>query len=264
MRRLTRVATSSGRSRATSSAAWPTTASPPSIRTALGVSISPSRLGRVVGRPRSSSAATAENVVPRSMPTTRAIWIGVFWILDFSADGATASSFAGSAVQSKIQNRQSKIGSLLVGRPDHHQAAVAAGHGALDEHQVLIGVDLDHGEVADGNARVAVLAGHADALLGAAAAAVAGVGGDRAALPRPLLDAVAVAQALEVVPLDRAREAAALGGADHVDVGVDLDFRFLVLLALDLLLDLLEHVGDRESGADLVLGGLVQSELADV
>ena len=35
-----------------------------------GVSISPSRLGRVTGWPRSSSVAMAEKVVPRSMPTT--------------------------------------------------------------------------------------------------------------------------------------------------------------------------------------------------
>ena len=32
------------------------------------MSISPSRLGRVTGRPRSSSVAMAEKVVPRSMP----------------------------------------------------------------------------------------------------------------------------------------------------------------------------------------------------
>ena len=42
----------------------------PSSKTALGVSISPSRLGSVTGWPRSSSVAMAEKVVPRSMPTT--------------------------------------------------------------------------------------------------------------------------------------------------------------------------------------------------
>src|SRR5689334_21557618 len=70
MRRLMRVATLSGRSRATSRAAWPTTASPSSMRTALGVSISPSRLRSVTDWPWSSRVAMAEKVVPRSMPTS--------------------------------------------------------------------------------------------------------------------------------------------------------------------------------------------------
>ena len=61
MRRLMRVATRSGCSRATSRADWPTTASPSAgKRTALGVSISPSRLGSVTGWPWSSSVATAQ------------------------------------------------------------------------------------------------------------------------------------------------------------------------------------------------------------
>src|SRR5579884_1011599 len=71
MRRLISVATRSGCSRDTSSAAWPTTALPSSrMSTALGVSISPSRLGSVTGWPRSSRVAMAEKVVPRSMPTS--------------------------------------------------------------------------------------------------------------------------------------------------------------------------------------------------
>src|SRR5439155_21032329 len=59
----------------------------------------------------------------------------------------------------------------LVGRPHQDDAAVGAGDGALDEHQVVVDVDAYDGEVADGDALVAVLAGHADALLGPAAAA---------------------------------------------------------------------------------------------
>src|SRR5438270_922662 len=66
MRRLMSVATRSGCSRATSRAAWPTTASPSAGRsTALGVSMSPSRLGSVTGWPGSSSVATAQNVFAR-------------------------------------------------------------------------------------------------------------------------------------------------------------------------------------------------------
>src|SRR6516165_9933286 len=104
--------------------------------------------------------------------------------------------------------------SPLVRGPHHDQPAIGAGDGALHEHQVVVGVDADDGQVADGDALTAVLAGHADALLGPAATAVAGVGGDRAVLAVALLDAVAAAKAAEVVSLHDAREAAALGGAD--------------------------------------------------
>src|SRR5262245_34237730 len=69
MVRLMSMATRSGCSSATSRAAWPTTAVPSSSSsTALGVSISLSRLGTVSGWPWSFSVATAQNVVPRSIP----------------------------------------------------------------------------------------------------------------------------------------------------------------------------------------------------
>src|SRR5437899_640707 len=77
----------------------------------------------------------------------------------------------------------------FIRRPDHHQAAVEARYGAADEQEVVAAVDADDREVAGGDAFVAVLAGHADALLRPAATAVARVRGDRAALPRALLDA---------------------------------------------------------------------------
>src|SRR5207302_293840 len=112
---------------------------------------------------------------------------------------------------------------------------------------VVLGVDADDGQIADGDAFVAVLASHAQALLGPAVAAVAGVRADAAALAGALLDAVALAQAAEVVPLDDASEAAALGRADDVD-----------------LLDVFEDLGGGEHGADLDVGRLAQAELADV
>src|SRR5262249_21148147 len=108
-------------------------------------------------------------------------------------------------------------------------------------------VDLHHVEVSDGDALGAVAAGHADALLGPAAAAVGGVGRHRAALPRPLLDAVTLPQAAEPVPLDDPRGAAPLRRADHIDG-----------------LDVLEHLGDRQSVADLDLGRGGQAEFAQV
>src|SRR4051812_16473457 len=76
-------------------------------------------------------------------------------------------------------------------RPDHDEAAVEPGDRPANEHQVVFRVDADDVEVAGGDALVAVPAGHADALLRPAAAAVGGVRRDGAALPGPLLDAVA-------------------------------------------------------------------------
>src|SRR5262249_58929507 len=82
---------------------------------------------------------------------------------------------------------------------------------------------------------------------GPAAAAVAGVGGDAAVLAEAFLDTVAVAQAGEVMPLDHARCAAALGGAGDIDA-----------------LDILEHVRGVENRADLDVARLVEPEFRDV
>src|SRR5438874_1236364 len=76
MRRLIKAATQSGRSWATSRAACPTRARSPSNRIALGVIMSPSRLGSVAACPSASIEAMAEKVVPRSMPTTRPARVG--------------------------------------------------------------------------------------------------------------------------------------------------------------------------------------------
>ena len=61
-----------------------------------GVSMSPSRLGRVTGRPRSSRVATAEKVVPRSMPTTGMRVVSGQWIVvspecQLTAEGCSAN-----------------------------------------------------------------------------------------------------------------------------------------------------------------------------
>src|SRR5205823_1495246 len=110
------------------------------------------------------------------------------------------------------------------------------GNGPADEHQMVVGIDADDLEISHGHPLVAVSAGHADALLRPAATAVGGVRGDRAALAGALLDTVAVPQAAEVVPLDDAGHAAALGPADHVHG-----------------LDLAEHVGHGQNLADGVV-----------
>src|SRR6266542_5365286 len=94
---------------------------------------------------------------------------------------------------------------VLVCGADEDEPTVGARDGAADEDEVVLGVDADDREVSDGDAFGTVAAGHAQALLGSAVAAVTGVRTDRAALPFALLDAVAGAEPAEVVPLDDAR-----------------------------------------------------------
>src|SRR5262249_60235762 len=128
-------------------------------------------------------------------------------------------------------------------------AAVGSGGRPLDHEQVVVGVDADPLEVADGAAVHTVVAGSALALLGAAETSVAGVRADGAARTVYLFGAVAGRQAGEAVPLHDALEAAALAGADHVHRG-----------------DAVEHLAHRQHLADLRgVGGLfVDAELADV
>src|SRR5262249_20454379 len=136
---------------------------------------------------------------------------------------------------------------VLVRGADRHEAAVGARDGAADQDEMIVGVDADDLEVADGHAFGSVAAGHAQALLGPAVAPGAGVRPGGAALPFALLDAVAGAQAAEVVPLHDASRAAPLGGAGHVD-----------------LLDVLEDLGGGQDGTDLDGRRRLQAELAQV
>src|SRR5262249_37771050 len=105
---------------------------------------------------------------------------------------------------------------LLVGRPDHDQAAVGPRDRPLDQEEVVVGIDADHVEVADGAALGPVPAGHFLALLGPAAAPVAGQRADAAVRAVDLLGAVAGRQPGEAPALHDAGGAPALGGADHV------------------------------------------------
>src|SRR5690606_38302298 len=95
-----------------------------------------------------------------------------------------------------------------------HQTPVGARDTALDEEHVLLGHHLDDGEVLDGHARVAVLAGHSLALHDAAGR---GRLADRATVAEELVDTVRGLGARHVVSLHDAGEATAFGGTCHVD-----------------------------------------------
>src|SRR5262245_23220058 len=69
-----------------------------------------------------------------------------------------------------LDGRLAVAAAELVGRPHHHERTRMPGNAATDEEQVVLAVDLDHGEVADGDAFVAVAAGAFEALLRPAAA----------------------------------------------------------------------------------------------
>src|SRR5690606_31110911 len=99
-------------------------------------------------------------------------------------------------------------------RADEHDRAVGPGHGALDQDQAVLGVDVDDLEVLDGHALATHAAGHALAPEGAARGRRHA---DRAGVPVLLVHTVAVAHAAEVVPLHDAGVALALAGAGHVD-----------------------------------------------
>src|SRR5437764_12600893 len=96
-----------------------------------------------------------------------------------NAAGSSRRKTAGASPAARFIPRH-RASAPLVRGPHHHEAAVVAGHGALDQQQVVLGVDANDVEVADRDALVAVAAGHALALLGPAAAAVAGVRADAA------------------------------------------------------------------------------------
>ena len=96
----------------------------------------------------------------------------------------------------------------------HDQAALGAGHGALDQDQALLGVDRVHGEVLGGDGVGTHPAGHPDALEHATGG---GAGADRARLAVVAVGTVGGADAVEAVPLHDTGEALALAGAGHVD-----------------------------------------------
>src|SRR3954454_16071626 len=126
-------------------------------------------------------------------------------------------------------------------RPDLDDGALRAGNGAAQQDQVLVRDDVDDLEAALGDSLVAHLARAADAL---EHARWRGGGADRARGAH-VVRAVGDRAAREVVALDRALEALALGD------GGDLDG-----------LALLERL-DGDGLADLQLAGLV-AELLDV
>src|SRR5260370_11948699 len=99
---------------------------------------------------------------------------------------------------------------LLVRRPNHDQSTVGAGDGAADQNQMIVGVDLDHLQVARSDALGAVAAGHALAAFRAAATAIASVRADTAGRAVVFFDAVTGRQAREIVPLHLPVGAAAL------------------------------------------------------
>src|SRR5690606_6082527 len=129
--------------------------------------------------------------------------------------------------------------STFAGGADDHVAARRTRDGTLDRDQATLGVDLDHFQVLNALALGAHVAGHLLAREHAARGLALADGTRRAVRQRVAVGGVAHG---EVVPLDRALEALALGHAGHVhhladleDVGLDLaaDLEVAGILVLD-------------------------------
>src|SRR5229473_3514414 len=97
---------------------------------------------------------------------------------------------------------------------DQHVAAIGAGHRALDHDEAALAIGGDDAQILRGHALVAVMAGHL--LVLEDLAGILALAGRAVAAVRDR-DAVARAQAAEIVPPHDAGEAAALGRAGDVD-----------------------------------------------
>src|SRR5436190_2586734 len=111
-----------------------------------------------------------------------------------------------------------RIWALGIGAHLHH-AVAWSGDRAADEHEVLCGIEPDDRQALVGHTLVAHLAGAADALHHACGP---GRGADRSRGAH-VVRAVGLGAAAEVVALDRALEALALGGARDLDLLADLE-----------------------------------------
>src|SRR5580704_9827812 len=120
------------------------------------------------------------------------------------------------AVESSAKLPPPSTGALGIG-PHLHGPATRAGNGAADEHQVLVGDDLDHGQAALGDAPAAHPARTAHALEHPRRRRRRA---DRARRT-DVVRAVRFRSAREVVALDRSLEALALGLARDLDVVAD-------------------------------------------
>src|SRR5690606_30840284 len=99
-------------------------------------------------------------------------------------------------------------------RRNNHITASSAGNGTLDQQQIIFGVDLDDLQILDGRALGAHVARHLLALPDTTRSLVLADGARRAMRQRVTVRCILHA---EMVTLDYALEALALGSAGHID-----------------------------------------------
>src|SRR3954452_3725977 len=128
-------------------------------------------------------------------------------------NGAPNTSASSASVSEPPRTGASAIGAHL------HGAALGPRHGAADEHQVLVRDQLHDRQPALGDAPPAHAARPADPL-DPGAGPRGGAGRARGA---HIVRAVGLGPGVEVVALDRALEALALGGARDLDLLADLE-----------------------------------------
>src|ERR687887_1717746 len=181
---------------------------------------------------------------PRTMPRVSVAWVP----RRRAASSASTTSCTSGPLNGAPNTSASSVSFLVEPRTGAsaigahlHGAALGPRHGAADEHQVLVGDQLDDRQALLRDAPAAHLAGAADALEHARGRRR---GADRAGGAH-VVRAVRLRAGVEVVALDRALEALALGLAGDLDDLAHLE-RF-----------------DRDGVADRQLAGLV-AELGDV
>ena len=140
------------------------------------------------------------------------------WTSKMSAGSSTVPSTLPSALRTSTVVMLTHLPSagigLLAAVRTSTRPPFGPGIGALDQQQVLLGVDRVHGQVLHGGADAAHPAGHPQALEDAARGGAGADGAGRAVLA---LGAVPGAQTVEAVPLHDAGGALALGRAGDVD-----------------------------------------------
>src|SRR5262245_52438910 len=196
-------------------------------------------------------------VVPRTSPRVFDLWVPRRWLawyitttscsscwLIFGASAAGSMSYLPTSLPLLLKTGRLTMADTDFGKlslpykvcfTDHDIGPIGARHRAVDEEQVVFGVDLGDGNVAGRDALMTVAAGHLLALFHAAATAVGRERASAAHVAMDLLHTVRGPLSLEIVPLHGPAKAAAFREArdidrfhavEHADRHVLADLRF--------------------------------------
>src|SRR5918993_2142755 len=158
---------------------------------------------------------TSPRVLVSCVPVRRpASWAVTTWCSTAALIGAAKSASLSSTSPTVLPVRSYRGMEGMSGLLHEDQRPTRAGEAPLDEQQVAVGIGPHDADLLDGHALVAHVAGHLQAAVDAARR---GAGADRPGLA-VMVRTVGLGPAVEVVALDVAGKALALGHAGHIDV----------------------------------------------